>query len=57
MEHFGIPTGYKFQPTEIDLVNHYLLPKVFNGKLADDQLIPEVNFYANDPIWLSCIFF
>ena len=49
--------GYKFHPSEIDLVNYYLRPKVDDQPLPYPGIIHEVNFYQNGPNWLSGKFF
>ena len=58
MEQGGyFPAGYKFSPSPIDLVNHYLRPKVYNQDQPYIRLIYEFDFYQNGPDWLSGTFF
>ncbi|KAH7672394.1 NAC domain-containing protein [Dioscorea alata] len=47
-----LPTGYRFQPTDEELITHYLSNKAMNPSLTS-RAIPDVNFNKCEPWDLS----
>ncbi|GAA0174193.1 hypothetical protein LIER_27635 [Lithospermum erythrorhizon] len=48
----GLPPGFRFRPTDEELVNYYLKRKV-NGQDIDLDIIPEVDLYKCEPWQLA----
>nr|XP_023925291.1 NAC domain-containing protein 96-like [Quercus suber] len=44
-----VPVGYRFRPTDEELVSHYLRLKMQGGKDFEVQAIGEVNIYKHEP--------
>ncbi|XP_030930098.1 NAC domain-containing protein 96-like [Quercus lobata] len=44
-----VPVGYRFHPTDEELVNHYLRLKMQGGKDFEVRAIGEVNIYKHEP--------
>lgn len=51
-EHAEPPPGYRFSPTDIDLVMHYLIRKVLNHPLPWNRIV-DVQLYDHSPEWLA----
>ncbi|CAH9103282.1 unnamed protein product [Cuscuta epithymum] len=49
---FDLPPGYRFCPSDNELIRYYLKKKVMNQKLPPNE-IPEVNLYKHNPEVLS----
>ena len=43
------PPGYKFDPSDYDLIVHYLIPKILNHDLPTPNLIAEVELSKHSP--------
>lgn len=63
MSPVGLPPGFRFHPTDEELVNYYLKRKI-NGQEIELDIIPEVDLYKCEPwelagnlIWFYNIFF
>ncbi|CAH9086952.1 unnamed protein product [Cuscuta europaea] len=50
--NFNFPVGYRFRPTDDELIRYYLEKKVMNQKLPPHE-IPEENLYRHNPEDLS----
>lgn len=48
----SFPPGFRFKPTEEELIMHYLLRKIKNKKLYP-SLIHDVDIYKESPFYLS----
>ena len=44
-----VPVGYRFHPTDEELVSHYLRLKMQGGKDFEVRAIGEVNIYKHEP--------
>ncbi|XP_057456460.1 NAC domain-containing protein 83-like [Lotus japonicus] len=44
-----LPPGLYFEPTDEELVFHYLKSKIFSRKLPSISMILDINVYQNDP--------
>lgn len=51
-EHVEPPPGFRFSPTDIDLVMHYLIRKVLNHPLPWNRIV-DVQLYDHSPEWLA----
>lgn len=63
MSPVGLPPGFRFHPTDEELVNYYLKRKI-NGQEIELDIIPEVDLYKCEPWELAgflflifCLFF
>jgi len=45
----SIPVGFRFHPTDEELVNHYLRLKMQGGKDFEVRAISEVNICKHEP--------
>ncbi|CAN1180254.1 NAC domain-containing protein 54 [Linum perenne] len=52
MSPVGLPPGFRFHPTDEELVNYYLKRKI-NGQEIELDIIPEVDLYKCEPWELS----
>ncbi|XP_065847770.1 NAC domain-containing protein 86 [Euphorbia lathyris] len=52
MSAVGLPPGFRFHPTDEELVNYYLKRKI-NGQHIELDIIPEVDLYKCEPWELS----
>ncbi|KAB1212132.1 NAC domain-containing protein 74 [Morella rubra] len=52
MAPVGLPPGFRFHPTDEELVNYYLKRKI-NGQEIELDIIPEVDLYKCEPWELS----
>lgn len=48
MAPIGLPPGFRFHPTDEELVNYYLKRKI-NGLEIELDIIPEVDLYKCEP--------
>lgn len=48
MSPVGLPPGFRFHPTDEELVNYYLKRKI-NGQEIELDIIPEVDLYKCEP--------
>ncbi|KAK7840874.1 nac transcription factor 32, partial [Quercus suber] len=51
-EHEEPPPGFRFSPTDFDLVMHYLIRKVLNHPLPWNRIV-DVQLYDHSPEWLA----
>lgn len=51
-EHVEPPPGFRFSPTDFDLVMHYLIRKVLNHPLPWNRIV-DVQLYDHNPEWLA----
>ncbi|KAM5555831.1 hypothetical protein ABKV19_023643 [Rosa sericea] len=52
----SVPVGYRFHPTEEELVNHYLKKKIHGGNDAEiNQIIPEIDLCKYEPAELPAL--
>ncbi|PRQ56253.1 putative transcription factor NAM family [Rosa chinensis] len=52
----SVPVGYRFHPTEEELVNHYLKKKVHGGNDSEiNQVIPEIDLCKYEPAELPAL--
>jgi hypothetical protein len=50
METFALPSGFRFHPTDEELIFNYLKGKLKNGlKASEVEVIPEVDLYRCEP--------
>jgi No apical meristem (NAM) protein len=52
MAPVGLPPGFRFHPTDEELVNYYLKRKIHGQKIELD-IIPEIDLYKSEPWELS----
>lgn len=52
MAPVGLPPGFRFHPTDEELVNYYLKKKI-QGQEIELDIIPEVDLYKCEPWELS----
>lgn len=52
MAPVGLPPGFRFHPTDEELVNYYLKRKI-SGQEIELDIIPEVDLYKCEPWELS----
>lgn len=52
MAPVGLPPGFRFHPTDEELVNYYLKRKIHGHKIELD-IIPEIELYKSEPWELS----
>ncbi|XP_047331879.1 NAC domain-containing protein 83-like [Impatiens glandulifera] len=45
----SLPTGFKFEPSDEELILHYLHNKVMSRPLPDDNIIPDFEVWKSDP--------
>ena len=50
------PVGYRFSPTGLELINHYLKNKILGKSWLVDHAISEVNICRYEPWFLPCKF-
>lgn len=55
MAPVGLPPGFRFHPTDEELVNYYLKRKIHGLKIELD-IIPEVDLYKCEPWELAGLF-
>lgn len=62
MAPVSLPPGFRFHPTDEELVAYYLKRKI-NGRKIELEVIPEVDLYKCEPwdlpgiyIYFSCIY-
>lgn len=55
MSPVGLPPGFRFHPTDEELVNYYLKRKI-NGQEIELDIIPEVDLYKCEPWELAGIY-
>ncbi|ONK70781.1 uncharacterized protein A4U43_C04F1470 [Asparagus officinalis] len=48
-----LPVGFKFRPTDEELIQDYLRPKVLGGELPCEGIIVDTNIYHHDPTQLA----
>ena len=48
MEPVSLPPGFRFHPTDEELIIYYLKRKI-NGKQIELEIIPEVDLYKCEP--------
>ncbi|KAK1367350.1 NAC domain-containing protein [Heracleum sosnowskyi] len=48
MEQMDLPPGFRFHPTDEEIVNHYLIPKVLNSNFTATAMA-EVDLNRNEP--------
>lgn len=48
MEQLDLPPGFRFHPTDEEIVNHYLIPKVLNSNFTATAMA-EVDLNRNEP--------
>lgn len=48
MAPVSLPPGFRFHPTDEELVAYYLKRKI-NGKKLELEIIPEVDLYKSEP--------
>ncbi|KAH9625788.1 hypothetical protein KSS87_006032 [Heliosperma pusillum] len=53
MAPVSLPPGFRFHPTDEELVAYYLKRKI-NGRKIDLEIIPEVDLYKCEPWELPC---
>ena len=46
------PIGFRFQPTDEELVNYFLLRKINSGSMNQDGKIKDIDIYNHEPIEL-----
>lgn len=56
MARVGLPPGFRFHPTDEELVNYYLKRKI-NGQEIELDIIPEIDLYKCEPWELAGLFF
>lgn len=56
MAPVSLPPGFRFHPTDEELVAYYLKRKI-NGRKIELEIIPEVDLYKCEPWDLPGIFF
>lgn len=56
MAPVGLPPGFRFHPTDEELVNYYLKRKI-HGLRIELDIIPEVDLYKCEPWELAGLFF
>jgi len=56
MAPVGLPPGFRFHPTDEELVNYYLKRKIHGLKIELD-IIPEVDLYKCEPWELAGLVF
>jgi hypothetical protein len=55
MSPVGLPPGFRFHPTDEELVNYYLKRKI-NGQEIELDIIPEVDLYKCEPWELAGLY-
>lgn len=55
MAPVGLPPGFRFHPTDEELVNYYLKRKIHGMKIELD-IIPEIDLYKCEPWELAGIY-
>lgn len=55
MAPVGLPPGFRFHPTDEELVNYYLKRKI-NGQEIELDIIPEVDLYKCEPWELAGLY-
>lgn len=56
MAPVGLPPGFRFHPTDEELVNYYLKRKIHGMKIELD-IIPEIDLYKCEPWELAGIYY
>ena len=56
MAPVGLPPGFRFHPTDEELVNYYLKRKI-HGQEIELDIIPEVDLYKCEPWELASLSF
>ena len=55
-EHMELPPGFRFHPTDEELITHYLSPKVVNNRFSA-RAIGEVDLNKCEPWDLPCKYY
>lgn len=50
---YSLPLGWRFCPTDVELITNYLRPKVRRRKLPVEGLILDADLYADNPAGLT----
>lgn len=48
-KRLNLPFGYRFDPTSLELIDYYLIPKIKGEQLPSDYVADLDNLYQYDP--------